>query len=338
MRQCVIQENAYGSCKTRINVNGKLYTRVYGNLSALESRPIEIKPFFHFYPGSTALTFATWSCNFKCPWCQNYHLSKVKPPLNTNPITPWEIVKIALSNKDLGICVSFNEPTLLFEFALDTFKLAKKSNLYNSFVSNGYLSSEALKLLKKAGLDAINIDIKGNEMVYEKFCGGVSLDHVWATAKLAKKLGIHVEIINLVITNTNDGLSDLEAVIERHIKEVGVDTPLHFTRYYPSYKFFKSRTKIETLVNAYTLAKKHGILYPYLGNVPGHIFENTYCHNCGKLLIKRDGFTINYVRISSKNTCLKCGTKIPIVGSIQGKKISERLSEKKSITKLSTPK
>ncbi|MDP2765897.1 MAG: radical SAM protein [Candidatus Methanoperedens sp.] len=160
-RCCHIPEGKRGFCKTRANIDGKLYTLVYGDINALESRPIEIKPFFHFYPGSSALTFSTWSCNFTCPWCQNFHLSKKSPePEDANFIAPEAIVKMAVENKDDGLCGSFTEPTLLFEYCLDAFPLARKKGLYNCFVSNGYMTLETLRMLKEAGMDAIKIDMK----------------------------------------------------------------------------------------------------------------------------------------------------------------------------------
>lgn len=313
-RRCVIAEGEKGFCKTRTNIEGKLYTLVYGDISALESRPIEIKPFFHFYPGSTALTFSTWSCNFRCPWCQNWHLSREKPaPERANYVSPERMVELAVKNRDEGLCVSFQEPALLFEYSLDVFKMAREKGLYNCYVSNGYLTLDAIRMLRIAGMDAIKIDMKGNEEVYRKYCSGIDVEKIWRTAKEAKKLGMHVEMVNLVITGVNDGDACLSEIIQRHIKEVGVDTPLHFTRYYPAYKFSNPQTKIETLERAYEMAKKAGVLYPYLGNVPGHRYENTYCPNCGGLLIKRSGFSVVEYRIKDKR-CPLCGEEIPIVG------------------------
>ncbi|RLG58556.1 MAG: AmmeMemoRadiSam system radical SAM enzyme [Candidatus Hydrothermarchaeota archaeon] len=311
-RRCLISEGEKGFCKTRVNIKGKLYTLVYGDISAIESRPIEIKPFFHFYPGSSALTFSTWSCNFACPWCQNWRLSGTEPnPERAKFVSPKEIVKKALLYGDSGLCVSFQEPTLLFEFCLQVFKLAKEKNLYNTFVSNGYMSLEALKMLRDAGLDAMNIDIKGNEEVYERYLKAKA-SVVWRNAREAKKLGIHVEMVNLIITDINDGEACISEIVELHLKNVGEETPLHFTRYFPAYKFSNPATKIQTLEKAYEIAKKEGVLYPYLGNVPGHKYENTYCHNCGELLIKRLGYKV--LKINIKNgRCPKCGEKIPIV-------------------------
>jgi len=314
-RRCKIQVNGRGFCGTRVNIDGELYTLTYGDLSAIESRPIEIKPFFHFWPGSSALTFSTWSCNFYCLWCQNWHLSKQLPePKTAHYVSPERVVELALRRNDEGLCVSFNEPLMLFEFSLDCFKLAAKRGLYNTYVSNGYMSLEALEMLRGAGLNGLKIDVKGDEEVYNKYCGGVHVEYVWRNAEKALNMGIHVEIVNLIVTGVNDDEDCIKWVIEQHLKHVGPNTPIHFTRYYPAFKFYNPPTKVETLEFAYRLAKKMGVNYPYIGNVPGHPYENTYCHNCGKLLIKRYGFRVVEYRLNEKKKCPYCGAEIPITG------------------------
>jgi len=314
-RRCTIPPDMKGYCKTRINLDGKLYTLVYGDLSALESRPIEIKPFFHYWPGSTALTFSTWSCNFSCVWCQNFHLSTTEPnPKSTVFHSPEKIVKMALRFGDEGLCASFQEPTLLTEWALDLFRLGKAEGLYCCYVSNGYMTLEALKLLKEAGMDGLKIDLKGDAETYRRYCGGTDVEKVWRNTREAKKMGFHVEIVNLVVTGVNDSEECLEWIIERHLKEVGPETPLHFTRYFPAYKFSNPPTKIEVLEKAYEMAKKAGVLYPYLGNVVGHPYENTYCPKCGTVLIKRYGYFVVDYKITEEKKCPKCGFEIPIIG------------------------
>jgi len=314
-RRCLISSGLKGFCKTRINLNGKLYTVVYGDLSALESRPIEIKPFFHYWPGSTALTFSTWSCNFDCIWCQNHHLSKTEPnPAKSSFYSPEKIVEAAIRGEDNGLCVSFQEPTMLTEWVLPVFRMAREKGLYRCYVSNGYMTLEALKLLKEVGMDGLKIDLKGDAEIYRKYCGGADVEKVWRNAREAKKLGFHVEIVNLVVTDVNDDEDCLRWVIEKHLEAVGPKTPLHFTRYYPAYKFHNAPTRIETLEKAYEMAKKAGVLYPYLGNVQGHGYEDTYCPNCGERLIHRFGYrTIRY-RITDDKKCAKCGQLIPITG------------------------
>ena len=316
-RRCIIPLGKLGFCKTRVNINGKLYTMVYGVLSAVESRPIEIKPFFHYWPGSTALTFSTWSCNFNCPWCQNWSLSKTVPDFSyANYYSPEAIIKLAFQNGDEGLCASFQEPTLLTDWNIDLFKIGNKSGLYACYVSNGYMTLEALRALRETGMDGLKIDVKGDSEVYEKFCGRVDIEKIWRNIRESKKLGFHVELVNLVITDVNDDEECIRYVIERTLKEAGPDTPLHFTRYYPAYKFDKPPTNIKTLEKAYEMAKKLGVLYPYIGNVPGHRYEHTYCPNCHEPLIKRYGFKIIRYNITENKRCPKCGFRITIRGKL----------------------
>lgn len=314
-RGCVIKEGERGICATRKNIGGKLLSLNYGNISAIESRPIEIKPFYHYYPGSTSLTFSTWSCNFFCPWCQNFHLSRRLPREEDPKVAPEFIVEKALDAGDEGVCVSFQEPTLLTEFAIDVFKIAKKHNLYACYVSNGYMSVEVLEALAEAGMTGLKVDIKGGEEVYKKFCGNIDVWKIWRNVRKALDLGIHVEIVNLVVTDVNE--DDVEWVVENHLKYAGVDVPLHFTRYFPAYKFSKPPTKIEVLENAVKLARRGGINYVYIGNVPGHRHENTFCPNCNELIIRRYHYTVLEYSIRDKR-CPNCKKEIPIFGYFAG--------------------
>jgi len=313
-RRCRISDGSRGFCGTRVNLEGRLYTIVYGDISSISANPIEKKPFFHFHPGTLALTVGTWSCNFTCPWCQNYDISKVQPdPRKADYLSPERFIEIAWKNGCSGTSISFNEPTLLLEYSLDLFPLAKKQGFYNTYVSNGYMTIQALEDLAKAGLDAIKFDVKGDEEVYEKYCGGVNVDVVWRNARRAKELGLHVEIVNLVIPGVNDDEECLRWLIEKHVRELGPDTPLHFTRYHPEYKFNAPPTSVKALEKARELAWSMGVLFPYIGNVPGHKYENTWCPECGELLIKRWGFTVVSNKITPDGKCPNCSFKIPIV-------------------------
>ncbi|RLI90386.1 MAG: AmmeMemoRadiSam system radical SAM enzyme [Candidatus Altiarchaeales archaeon] len=316
-RRCIIPESKVGFCGTRKNIDGKLYTLIYGNISAMESRPIEIKPFFHFWPGSSAYTYSSWSCNLDCIWCQNYYLSKKYQEMGEF-IKPEEIVKRAIKEKNQGICVSFNEPTLLHEYNIDCFKIAKENGLYNCYVSNGYFTKEALKMLHDSGLDAINIDIKGNDYVYRKFCKGINSRIVWRRVRDSITLGIHVEVINLIVTNVNDDEESIREVIENHLRYANENVPLHFTRYFPAYKFKEKPTDVSILENAYEMAKESGVPYVYIGNLPGSRYEDTYCPNCNSLLIKRFNYRILRYKITEDKRCPNCNTEIPIVGNYIG--------------------
>lgn len=242
-------------------------------------------------------------------------MSKVAPdPRRSHYIPPEKIVSMAERAGDEGTCVSFNEPAMLFEYSLDVFRLAKRRGLYNTYVSNGYLTPQAIKMLKDAGLDAIKIDVKGDEEVYRKYCAAPSDKPVWEAAGEAKRLGLHVEIVNLLVRGVNDDEDSVRRVVERHLEVLGAETPIHFTRYFPAYKFTAPATDVRRLEEAWRLAKKMGVWYAYLGNVPGHSYENTYCHRCGQLLVERLGFRVVRLNLGEGGHCPYCGEQVPIVG------------------------
>ncbi len=321
-RRCVIEDGEFGFCGTRVNLEGVLYTVIYGDISSISANPIEKKPLFHFWPGSVALTVGSWSCNFTCPWCQNFEISKEKPPLNPKKkkyIPPERFIDLAVRYGCEGTSISFNEPTLLLEWSVDVFKLARREGLYNTFVSNGYMTEKALKTLVEAGLDAINIDIKGDEKAVKKYCG-VDVNYVWRNAKKAKEMGAHVELTTLVIPGVNDSEEVLREIAKRIARELGEDTPWHVTRYYPCYKFNAPPTPVSTLERAREIGVEEGLRFVYIGNVPGHKWENTYCPSCGELLIKRHIFDIVKYNLTDENKCPRCGEKIPIRGRFVSRK------------------
>jgi pyruvate formate lyase activating enzyme len=298
-----------------MNIDGKLRTLVYGDLSSISANPIEKKPFFHFWPGSYALTVGTWGCNFACPWCQNWETSKYPPvPTKASYVSPEQLVRMVGLEHCQGTSISFNEPTTLFEYSLDVFATAKRNGFYNTFVSNGYMTFEALKLLRDAGMDAIKFDLKGDAQAVRRYCAA-DVDVVWRNIRAAKTLGMHVEVVTLVIPDVNEDEEALIGIAERCLKEVGPDVPLHFTRFYPAYMMTdRSPTPVSTLERARELARIRGIHYAYIGNIPGHRWENTYCHNCRELLIQRYGFSIMKYEITEGKRCPSCSVEIPISG------------------------
>jgi len=313
-RRCEILASKLGFCKTRKNINGKLYTLEYGDISSYSANPIEKKPFFHFYPGTLALTVGSWSCNFICSWCQNWDISKQTPILDRNNyISPEQFLKLMEYYQCQGTSISFNEPTLLLEYALEVFDLAKKRGYYNTYVTNGYMTSEALELLIEHGLNAMNIDIKGDEETVKKYCGA-DVNYVFRNAGSAKKKGVHIEITTLVIPSVNDSEESLRYLASRIKRELD-NVVWHVTRYYPAYEFKVPSTPIKTLERAREIGIEEGLKYVYIGNVPGHKYENTWCPNCGELLIKRYVFSIIDYKIKN-NKCPKCGELIPIVSQI----------------------
>lgn len=314
-RGCLIERGKSGFCAARKERGGRLLTLTYGNLSAVESRPIEIKPFYHYWPGSRALTFSTWSCNLACVWCQNHHLSRWRPDEGHHRcIAPEALLRQALDAGDRGLCASFQEPTLLFEYCLDLFQMAKKNGLYRCFVSNGYMTSEALERLAAAGLDGLKVDIKGDEGVYREYCGGADSSVPWKRAQQATRLGLHVEMVNLLVTDLNDSVDQVSRTVEEHLRRLGPDVPIHFTRYHPAHGFDRPATPPSRLEGARQLAFKAGVRFPYVGNLAGHRYENTWCPDCGKLLILREGPAVLEYLVTPEKRCPGCGAAIPLTG------------------------
>jgi len=311
-RRCVIAPGHRGVCKTRQNIDGKLCTLIYGMVSSLSANPIEKKPFFHFYPGTLALTAGSFGCNFTCPWCQNWEISKAAPVRSWRfYLGPEEFVEKAAGGGCRGTSISFNEPTLSLEWATDVFPLARRRGLYNTFVTNGYMTLQALDLLIDAGLDAINVDIKGSAKAVKRYCG-VDVEVVWRNARYAKARGLHLEVTTLIIPAVNDDEKTLRDIARRIHREISPETPWHVTGYYPAYRFTTLATPVETLESAHGIGKSEGLRYVYVGNVPGHTLENTYCPRCGTLLIRRHGFVVTQVNLVGK-ACPQCGESIPII-------------------------
>ncbi|MHA2038399.1 MAG: AmmeMemoRadiSam system radical SAM enzyme [Promethearchaeota archaeon] len=315
-RRCKIPKGKSGFCKTRINKDGEIYTIVYGLVPALSINPIEKKPFYHFHPGSKALTIGTYGCNFSCFWCQNHHISKQNPLKldhlgeSHDFLSPEGFMDIALKNRCEGTSISFNEPTLLFEYSLEVFELATQNGLYNTYVTNGYMTKEVLKDLVGAGLDAMNIDIKGNSDMVQKYCG-VNNEIIWRNAKVAKDLGVHLEITTLLITELNTDEKTIRNISKKIISCLGDDTPLHLSRFFPHYKSVNhglpNPTPLDYLYNAYKVAKNEGLKFVYLGNIPNTSFYKTECPNCSKIVIERDQFTLKKSYLDVNGNCNFCG-------------------------------
>ncbi len=313
-RKCVIGEGMRGFCWNRVNREGKLYVETYGLLSAVESRPIEIKPLFHYWPGSTALTFSGWGCSFRCPWCQNHHLSWSRPrPEQSIYMEPWELAELAKKLGDEGICASFNEPSIHFEYVLDATIEARKRGLYSTMVTNGYMSLRAVEELVQAGMDGFSIDIKGCPRTYQRFLSA-NPEYVLRNARRIIDMGGHVEMVYLIVTDANDTDDCIEWVIGKHYDILGSETPLHINRYYPANRYHKPPTKLSTLLKAYRLAKRTGIEHVYIGNIEHQEYQDTRCPKCGKVLIKRRGYEVIYYNLTKDGRCPRCGYKIPLRG------------------------
>lgn len=346
-RRCVVENGKFGWCRTRINQNGKLYTLIYGKVSSWMVSPIEKKPMFHFYPGSQWLSLGTLGCNFRCPGCQNYEISHARMGTNiyTNSyeyISPEECIKLAEKYNCFGISWTYNEPTIWFEYTLETAKLIKSPLptshlLLTNYVTNGYITPEALDTIGPY-LDSFRVDIKGfSKKTYQKiahisdftplekatvkFRGGrnraisenslTGFTGILEVAKRAKnKWNMHIEIVTNLIPTVNDNPSELADLASWIKTDLGEITPWHITRFIPYLQWAHLPiTPVKTLEQAREIGLNTGLKYVYLGNVPGHPAENTYCPKCGKLLIERNGLLITDYQLKG-NQCPHCQTVI----------------------------
>jgi pyruvate formate lyase activating enzyme len=309
--RCVISPEKKGTCRVRENRDGVLYTLVYGRTVTNNIDPIEKKPLFHFYPGSKSYSMATVGCNFRCLHCQNWQISQLKDgEIVGEEFTPEEIVEEAVGSGCEAIAYTYTEPTILYEYAFDTAKIARKKGLKNIFITNGYISKEALRNISLY-LDAANIDLKSmKDSFYRKVCGA-KLQPVLDNIRLYYKLGIWVEVTTLVIPGYNDSAEELEE-IARFIRNIDKSIPWHVSRFFPAYKLMNvPTTPLETLRKAVEIGKEVGLEYIYQGNVGEG--ENTFCPNCGELLIKRTDFNTMNNRVKN-GSCPYCGRSVVGVG------------------------
>jgi pyruvate formate lyase activating enzyme len=314
-RRCVISEGKLGFCMVKKNIDGKLYSLVYGKLVAENLDPIEKKPLFHFWPGSTAYSIATVGCNYRCQFCCNWDISQEREIIGSNR-TPEEVVDQARKHKAVAISYTYTEPTINLEFAYDTSKIANQYGIKNTFVTNGSMSAEAIDLISKY-LDAATVDFKGNanKNFYLKRMSVPGVDHIFEGLLALRDKKVHIEITNLVVPKEGDSLEDLKVLVKWVVDNLGPDVPFHVLRFFPNYLMNDvPPTPVKTIEKSIKLAKDLGLRYVYAGNLPGHESENTYCPSCGTLLIERNGFFVTKVNLTQDNRCPKCGEKIPIVG------------------------
>jgi pyruvate formate lyase activating enzyme len=308
--RCLVKEGHTGKCLVRKNVSGKLYSLVYEKLIAENIDPIEKKPLFNFLPGSSTYSIATMGCNFKCFFCQNYQISQISIENNTIPgrfDTSENIVKKAIESSCESISYTYTEPTIFFEFAYDTSIIAKKNKLKNIFVTNGYMSREAIDMISPY-LDAANVDLKSfSDEFYKKNTGG-RLEPILNNIRYMKKLGIWIEVTTLLIPGLNDSEKELKQ-IAGFLSETGKEIPWHVSAYYPQYKSKISPTSSKKIIEAVEIGKNSGLLYVYGGNISYPGLENTICPGCGNEVITRNGFNIIRTDIN-ENCCSKCGYKI----------------------------
>ncbi len=315
--RCKIKEGKHGICGVRVMKGGILYATTYGKVwRGAEIDHIEKKPLFHFLPSSKSYSIGSIGCNFHCEHCQNWHMSQIREliPMLVD-ISPEEGVNEAKENGCASISWTYNEPTIWHEYPLDMGTLAKKEGLGTVYVTNGYITEEALGEISTV-LDAFRVDIKAfSDEFYRKVCGA-KLQPVLDATTLARELGLHIEIVNLIIPGMNDSPGETGALIRWILEHVGPDTPVHFTRYHPMYHMKEpGPTPVALLERIYQQARELGLHYPYLGNVSGHRYESTYCPVCGALLIERQGFS-SIIRNLSGHSCTSCGAAIAYVDHV----------------------
>lgn len=310
-RMCLISKGQRGFCRARKNIDGKLYAINYGQPVALHVDPVEKKPLFHVYPGTKSFSIATVGCNLRCKFCQNWEISQLDPEsVQVVFVPPEKIVNEAKNSGSKTIAFTYTEPTIFYEYMLDIAKEAKKEGVSCVMHSAGFINEAPLRKLSKY-LTAANIDLKGfSESFYSSFCEG-NLQDVLRSLKILKEEGVWVEITNLLIPTANDSDEDIRNLCLWVKDNLGPDTPIHFSRFFPMYRLTDlSPTPLKTLVRAKEIATSVGLRYVYIGNVPQNIGEDTICPECKKVLVKRTGYTILENNIV-KGRCKFCATVIP---------------------------
>ena len=303
---CRLREGQAGICNCRRNIDGELRATSYGEIVSLAVDPIEKKPLYHFHPGKQILSTAPNGCNLKCPYCQNYEISQTT--VGTQYVSPQDLVSIAERHESFGVCYTYTEPLVWFEYLMDAGTLVKDRGLANALVTNGMINEEPLRRLLPL-VDAMNIDLKAmDERFYKRVVKG-DLKTVLNTIRLSRR-SCHVELTNLLIPTLNDSDDQISALVD-WVAGIGVDIPLHFSRYFPHYRTNIKATPVETLLRAYEIGKSR-LRYVYLGNVALEEGSNTHCYNCGNLLVSRSGYFTKIVGIVNTK-CGKCGTDVDFV-------------------------
>ena len=317
--RCVISEGKAGICRVRVNQRGGLYTLVYELAISGNVDPIEKKPLFHFLPGTTSFSVATAGCNFSCRFCQNWNISQMPKELagriEGTRLPPRRVVDLALAHSCASIAYTYTEPTIFFEYALDTAKLASAAGLKNVFVTNGFMTAEALDAIR-GHLHAANVDLKAfSDAYYRRVCGG-RLQPVLDSISRMHEMGIWVEVTTLIVPGANDSEHELRAIAE-FIASVSPDIPWHVSRFHPDYQMLdRGATPVETIRRAVAIGRETGLRYVYAGNVPGEESESTHCPGCGHVVVRRHGFYVAAIHGTPTKgalLCPRCQTPIPMV-------------------------
>jgi pyruvate formate lyase activating enzyme len=310
-RNCILGDKERGYCGVRENREGTYYTLVYGKAAAVHVDPIEKKPFFHFLPKTMALSIATAGCNVNCKFCQNWEISQVRPEqIKHADLPPEAVVRTAQKYNCPSIAYTYSEPIIFFEYMYDTSLEARKKGIKNLVVTGAHVNPEPFKDLLEV-VDGVKIDLKAfSQDFYTEYVRG-ELQPVLDAIVAASQSRVWLEIVYLVIPTLNDRASEIRQMCRWIKNEIGLDVPLHFSRFYPAYLLKNlPPTPISTLVKLRNIALEEGLHYVYIGNVPGQEGENTFCPHCGKIVIKRTGYLIEKINIK-KGKCAFCGHEIP---------------------------
>ena len=314
--RCTLSNGQRGFCRVREPVDGKLYTLVYELICSQHIDPIEKKPMFHMIPGTRSYSIATAGCNSRCKYCQNWTISQRSPEETTNKrLRVKDLIGSATINGCRSIAYTYTEPIVFYEYALEAAKLAKKSGIYNIWVTGGKINEAPLREACNY-VDAANIDFKAfNDKFLREVCAQ-KLDNILNVIKIMKEEGVWIEITNLIVPTLNDNMSDIRKMAKWINETVGPGVPLHFSRFWPQYKLRSLYpTPIETLKEARDIAMSEGLHYVYVGNVPEEDLESTICPKCKNVIIKRIGYKVLDNKVSSSGKCEICGNKIPGIWS-----------------------
>ena len=325
-RYCNIPEGKIGLCGVRQNIGGKLQLLVYGKVITGHIDPIEKKPVTHYMPGSKVFSIATTGCNWLCSYCQNFDISQRRKAEGTDMMPP-EVASLAKGHGCQGLAYTYNQPTIFMEFARDVGVEARKDGLFNIFVSNGYDTPDTVAMMNDF-LDCITIDFKGNAETgfVRKYIGIANAEPIFQTIlEIRNKTKVHMEFTDLVVPQVGDNIDEARKLSRWLFDNLGPDFPIHFLRFHPDYHMMDlPYTPVKTLEEHCKVAREEGLKYAYVGNVPGHPWEHTYCPGCGAIAIKRYGFDITGWGLDKDNRCLQCGYQLPIVGSLSTSASEER--------------
>jgi pyruvate formate lyase activating enzyme len=310
-RGCTVAEGGRGFCRNKVNIGGRYYTVVYGRPSSLQIDPIEKEPSFHMWPGVTIFCTGTASCNNRCKFCQNWHLSQRSfDEIRHVAITPEQTVELAQETGCDAVSFTYNEPTVFYEHMHDVAKVARQAGMGTLFHTNGGMNEEPLAALLEH-MDAVTVDLKAFTPEFYEEVSASQLEPVLRTLQQIHHSGVHLEIVNLVVTTLNDDMDDIRRMCQWIRSTLSDDVPLHFTRFFPAYKLTSlPATPIETLENAAQIADEEGLQYVYIGNCPGHERNSTFCPQCGEKIIERLHFAVLSLQVQ-EGKCRFCGHSIP---------------------------